>query len=67
MQTFSKNEILWMQDAIKLATEYYNACSKQGAGLEVSLAALRSEQLAVISEKLGNALGAGNKRMEIKY
>lgn len=67
MQSFTKNEIAWMLEAIKLTAEYYNTHSKRCAGIEASLATLRSEQLAVISEKLGKALEAGNKRIEIKY
>lgn len=67
MQTFTKNEVTWMLEAIKLTAEYYNTHSKRCAGLEASLAVLRSEQLAVISEKLSNALEAGNKRIEIRY
>lgn len=67
MQTFTKNEIAWMLEAIKLTAEYYSTHSKRCAGVEVSLAVLRSEQLSVISEKLSKALEAGNKRIEIKY
>jgi len=67
MQTFTKNEVAWMLEAIKLTAKYYDTHSKRCAGVEASLAVLRSEQLAVISEKLSNALEAGNKRIEIKY
>lgn len=67
MQTFTKNEVTWMLEAIKLTAEYYNTHSKRCAGIEASLAVLRSEQLAVISEKLGKALEAGNKRIAIRY
>lgn len=67
MQTFTKNEATWMLEAIKLTAEYYSTHSKRCAGVEASLAVLRSEQLSVISEKLSKALEAGNKRIEIKY
>lgn len=67
MQTFTKNEVAWMLEAIKLTTEYYKTYSKRCAGMEASLAVLRAEQLTVISEKLDKALEAGNKRIEIKY
>ena len=66
MQTFTKNEVAWMLEAIKLTTEYYKTHSKRCAGMEASLV-LRAEQLTVISEKLDKALEAGNKRIEIKY
>lgn len=67
MQTFTKNEVAWTLEAIKLTAKYYNTHSKRCAGIEASLAVLRSEQLTAISEKLGKALKAGNKRIEIKY
>lgn len=67
MQTFTKNEITWVLEAIKLTAEYYNTHSKRCAGMEASLAVLRSEQLAIIYEKLDKALEAGNKRIEIRY
>lgn len=67
MQTFTKNEVTWMLEAIKLTAEYYNTHSKRCAGLEASLAVLRSEQLAAISEKLDKTLEAGNKRIAIRY
>lgn len=67
MQKFTKNEIGWMLEATKLTAEYYNTHSKRCAGMEASLAILRSEHLAVISEKLDKALKSGDKRMEIKY
>ena len=67
MQTFTKNEITWMLEAIKMGGEYYNIHSKRCAGMERSLAILRSEQLTAIADKLGKALEAGNKRIEIKY
>ena len=66
MQTFTKNEITWMLEAIKMGAEYYNIHSKRCAGMERSLI-LRSEQLTAIADKLGKALEAGNKRIEIKY
>lgn len=67
MQTFTKNEVAWMLEAIKMEAEYYNTHSKRCDGMEASLAILRSEQLTAIADKLGKALGAGNKRIEIKY
>lgn len=67
MQTFTKNEITWMLEAIKLTAEYYTIHSKRCAGLEASLAALRSEQLTFIYEKLNKALGVESKRIAIKY
>lgn len=67
MQSFTKNEAAWMLDAIKLTAEYYNTHSRRTSGMEASLAALRSEQLMAIADKLGRALDAGNKRIEIKY
>ena len=48
MQTFTKNEVAWMLEAIKLTTEYYKTHSKRCAGMEASLAVLRAEQLTVI-------------------
>lgn len=67
MQTFTKNEITWMKEAINLTAEYYNTKSKRCSGIEASLAVLRAEQLAVISEKLSKTLEAGNKRIAVKY
>lgn len=67
MQTFTKNEVAWMLEAIKLTGEYYKTHSKRCGGIESSLAVLRAEQLAVIADKLDKALEAGNKRIEIKY
>ena len=56
-----------MLEAIKLTAEYYNTHSRRTSGMEASLAVLRAEQLTVIADKLGRALEAGNKRIEIKY
>lgn len=67
MQTFTKNEITWMLEAIKLTAEYYNTHSKRCAGMEASLMVLQSEQLTVISEKLDKVLEDSNKRIAIKY
>lgn len=67
MQTFTKNEANWMLEAIKLTAEYYNTHSRCTSGMEASLAVLRAEQLTAIADKLGRALEAGNKRIEIKY
>jgi len=67
MQSFTKNEVAWTLDAIKLTAEYYNTHSRRTSGMEASLAALRSEQLTAIADKLNRALDAGNKRIEIKY
>lgn len=67
MQSFTKNEIDWMLEALKLTGEYYNTHSKRCAGMEASLAVLRAEQLASISDRLQKAVDDGNKRMEIKY
>lgn len=67
MQTFTKNEVTWMLEAINLTAEYYNTRSKRCAGMEASLAVLRAEQLTLIAEKLDKALNAGNKRLAIKY
>ena len=67
MQSFTKNEAAWMLDAIKLTAEYYNTHSRRTSGMEASLAALRSEQLMAIADKLGRALDDGNKRIDIKY
>lgn len=67
MQSFTKNEVAWTLDAIKLTAEYYNTHSRCTSGMEASLAALRSEQLTAIADKLNRALDAGNKRIEIKY
>lgn len=41
--------------------------SHQATGMEASFAALRSEQMTAIAGKLGKALEAGSKRIEIKY
>ena len=67
MQSFTKNEAGWMLEAIKLTAEYYNTHSRRTSGMEASLAVLRAEQLTVIADKLGRALEAGNKRIEINY
>lgn len=67
MQSFTKNEVAWTLDAIKLTAEYYNTHSRRTSGIEASLAALRSEQLTAIADKLNRALDTGNKRIEIKY
>ena len=67
MQSFTKNEAGWMLEAIKLTAEDYNTHSRRTSGMEASLAVLRAEQLTVIADKLGRALEAGNKRIEIKY
>ena len=67
MQSFTKNEVAWTLDAIKLTAEYYNTHSRRTSGMGASLAALRSEQLTAIADKLNRALDAGNKRIEIKY
>ena len=67
MQSFTKNEVAWTLDAIKLTAEYYNTHSRRTSGMEASLAALRSEQRTAIADKLNRALDAGNKRIEIKY
>lgn len=67
MQSFTKNEIVWMQEMATKLAEYYTEHSHQAAGMEASFAALRSEQMTAIAGKLGKALEAGNKRIEIKY
>lgn len=66
MQTFTKNEVAWMLEAIKLTGEYYKSHSERCAGIESSLAMLRAEQLSAIANRLDKALEAGNKRIEIK-
>ncbi len=67
MQSFTKQEIVWMQETATKLAEYYTEHTHQAAGIEASFAALRAEQMAAIADKLGKALEAGNKRIEIKY
>ncbi len=66
MQSFTKNEAGWVLEAIKLTAEYYNTHSRRTSGIEAKLAVLRSEQLEDIADRLGRALEAGDKRVEIK-
>lgn len=67
MQTFTKNEVVWMQEMATKLAEDYAEYSRSTSGMEASLAILKSEQMTAIANKLGKALEAGNKRIEIKY
>ena len=67
MQTFTKHEIAWIQEAAAKLAEFYAEHSRSASGMEASFASLRSEQMTAIADKLGKALEAGNKRIEIKY
>ena len=67
MQSFTKNEIVWMQETATKLAEYYTEHSRSTSGMEASFAVLRAEQMTAIADKLGKALEAGNKRIEIKY
>lgn len=67
MQSFTKHEITWIQEAATKLAESYAEYSRSASGMEASFAGLRSEQMTAIADKLGKALEAGNKRIEIKY
>ena len=67
METFTKHEIDWILEAVKLTGEYYKTHSERCGGVESSLAVLRAEQLSSIADKLSRALEAGSKRIAIKY
>lgn len=67
MQSFTKIEIVWIQEAATNLAEFYAEHSRSVSGMEASLAVLRSEQMTAIANKLGKALEVGNKRIEIKY
>lgn len=67
MQTFTKNEVVWMQEMATKLAEDYAEHSRSTSGMEASLATLRLEQMTAIANKLGKALEADNKRIEIKY
>lgn len=67
MQSFTKIEVTWILEALNLTASYYETRSHRCKGMESSFAALRSEQLTSISERLQKALDAESKRIEIKY
>lgn len=67
MQTFTKNEITWMLEAVKLTEARYITHSQLCNGAEKSLVVLRAEQLDVIAGKIDKALESRNKHIAIKY
>ena len=69
MQSITKIEMGWIINELeKSAAELREQAAKaENAGLAAGMMELRSEQFASIAERLGKALKAGNKRIEIKY
>ena len=67
MQHFTKHEITWAMEALRLTAEYHHTHSRRCGGAESALSALRAEQLESIADRLQAAIEAENKRLEIKY
>lgn len=67
MQSFAKNEIIWILEAVNMTAAYYDTLSHRTSGAEAQLAALRSGQLTGIAERLNKVLETGSKRIEIQY
>lgn len=68
MIEFTRIEIGWITEAVKLTGAYYEQVSKRSTdGAERSLANLRAEQLALCEKKLRLAVDGGDKRIAIKY
>lgn len=67
MEKLTKNELQWLREAATLTAGYYEQRGHRAeTQVERSLAALRSEQLTGIAERLQRALDGGDKRIEIK-
>ena len=67
MQEFTRTEIGWIAEAVKLTREYYEQVSTRSTdGAERSLAHLRAEQLERCGEKLRWAIEGGDKRIAVK-
>ena len=67
MEKLTRNELQWLLEAASLTASYYDQRGHRAeTKVERGLAALRSEQLTGISERLKRALDGGDKRIEIK-
>lgn len=67
MQEFTRTEIGWITEAVKLTREYYaQVCRRSTDSAEQAFANLRAEQLERCEDKLRRALDGGDKRMAIK-
>lgn len=66
MEKLTKNELQWLMEAARLTAGYYEQRGKRASNkIERNLAALRSEQLTGIADRLQNALGNSDKRIAI--
>ena len=67
MQEFTKVEMGWIAEAVKLTRGYYEqVCRRTRDGAERAFANLRAEQLERCEEKLRRLIEGGDKRIAVK-
>ena len=68
MQSFSRAEIMWMSEEMKILSEQREYMSQMVAATKVEreLYHLRAEQFASIADRLAKAVENGDRRIEIR-
>ena len=68
MQSFSRAEIMWMSEEMKILSEQREYMSQMVAATKVEreLYHLRAEQFSSIADRLAKAVENGDRRIEIR-